>query len=541
MWKSLFFVIFVSGFFYPILISCSDDDALSELDARHVEVPHISDEMAKVRDYVPLYAVIAHRGSTYWAPEETEAAWRWAREMGVDYLESDLQSSKDGIVLANHDESLRRTTNIDDVYADSMPASRADFYRSFRNSDGSQHFSDEDIEAQCRRDKADFVPYCTSSYFYHELLTLDAGSWFNKACPQQARQSFSSDGGIHLYVSALQDQMAYARGKMLRRDANGERVLTYKIKDRYKNMTLGQIYSAEKKTVKCDDSSVTYSYAPKYMDFVEYDFAQAYVDDPQDKGNRPGIYIEFKKPSLNPEDMEVRVYNLLAENIWNIITSPPAEAPFYEDGKVNVGNTKGKVVMQTFSLDALNKAYQVFQGKVPMCYLLWKKNDSTAAKYETPSHYVEVIKEGRDNGAHIIGASISGAPNNYEELDSPWQAYLVRRSGMLNHPYTFDSVEQMEKYTGRDKTALPTEYDDLLNVKVPPTVNTIFSSPTSTTVLFDGIFTNRADMSLQFMIKNGYRCNANLPNPFDKGKVYDNSAAPSVVPDAEETLQRLGY
>ena len=541
MWKSLFFVIFVSGFFYPILISCSDDDALSELDARHIDVPHISDEMAKVRDYVPLYAVIAHRGSTYWAPEETEAAWRWAREMGVDYLESDLQSSKDGIVLANHDESLRRTTNIDDVYADSMPASRADFYRSFRNSDGSQHFSDEDIEVQCRRDKADFVPYCTSSYFYHELLTLDAGSWFNKACPQQARQSFSSDGGIHLYVSALQDQMAYARGKMLRRDANGERVLTYKIKDRYKNMTLGQIYSAEKKTVKCDYSSVTYSYAPKYMDFVEYDFAQAYVDDPQDKGNRPGIYIEFKKPSLNPEDMEVRVYNLLAENIWNIITSPPAEAPFYEDGKVNVGNTKGKVVMQTFSLDALNKAYQVFQGKVPMCYLLWKKNDSTAAKYETPSHYVEVIKEGRDNGAHIIGASISGAPNNYEELDSPWQAYLVRRSGMLNHPYTFDSVEQMEKYTGRDKTALPTEYDDLLNVKVPPTVNTIFSSPTSTTVLFDGIFTNRADMSLQFMIKNGYRCNANLPNPFDKGKVYDNSAAPSVVPDAEETLQRLGY
>ena len=99
----------------------------------------------------------------------------------------------------------------------------------------------------------------------------------------------------------------------------------------------------------------------------------------------------------------------------------------------------------------------------------------------------------------------------------------------------------MEKYTGRDKTALPTEYDDLLNVKVPPTVNTIFSSPTSTTVLFDGIFTNRADMSLQFMIKNGYRCNANLPNPFDKSKVYDNSAAPSVVPDAEETLQRLGY
>ena len=38
------------------------------------DVQTISEEMAVVRDYVPLYAVIAHRGSTYWAPEETESA-----------------------------------------------------------------------------------------------------------------------------------------------------------------------------------------------------------------------------------------------------------------------------------------------------------------------------------------------------------------------------------------------------------------------------------------------------------------------------------
>ena len=62
-----------------------------------VDVQTLSEKMAAVRDYVPLYAVIAHRGSTYWAPEETESAWRWAREMGADYLESDLQCSKDGV------------------------------------------------------------------------------------------------------------------------------------------------------------------------------------------------------------------------------------------------------------------------------------------------------------------------------------------------------------------------------------------------------------------------------------------------------------
>lgn len=56
---------------------------------------------------------MAHRGSTFWAPEETESAWRWAREMGVDYLESDLQCTKDGVILANHDDNLKRTTNIE--------------------------------------------------------------------------------------------------------------------------------------------------------------------------------------------------------------------------------------------------------------------------------------------------------------------------------------------------------------------------------------------------------------------------------------------
>lgn len=524
-----------------MLASCAEKQDFDENDAMHIEVAHISADMAKVRDYVPLYAVVAHRGTTYWAPEETEAAWRWAREMGADYLESDLQSSKDGVVLANHDESLERTTNIGDVYADHIPATRSDFYRSFRNADGTQHFSEDDIEAQCRRDEADFVAYRTKSYYYHELLALDAGSWFNAASPEQARPSFAAVGGTHLYVSALQDQMAYARGKMLKRDGNGERVLTYRIKDKYKDMTLAQIYNAEKKTVKCDNSGMAYSYAPEYMDFVEYDFANAYVDDPQDTGNRPGIYIEFKKPEVNPGDMEVRVYNLLDENGWNIVTKPEAGNAFYFGGKVNVGNTNGKVVMQTFSKDALAKVHDVFEGKVPMCYLLWKKNDPTGVKHETAEGYASIIKEGLDNGAHIIGPSISGEPNNYYNLNSPWQACLIRRSGMLNHPFTFDSEEQMTTYTGRSATDETGEYGKILNVTVPPTAHSVSTTAVSSQVRLDGLFTNLPGMSLRYLIENGYRCNANIPNPFHDGQVYDNSDASSVVPDAGETLQRLGY
>ena len=34
---------------------------------------------------------------------------------GADYLESDLQCTKDGVILANHDENLTRTTDIEAV------------------------------------------------------------------------------------------------------------------------------------------------------------------------------------------------------------------------------------------------------------------------------------------------------------------------------------------------------------------------------------------------------------------------------------------
>lgn len=50
-----------------------------KVDVDRVHVDELSPEMIKVRDYVPEYAVIAHRGSTFWTPEETESAYRWAK------------------------------------------------------------------------------------------------------------------------------------------------------------------------------------------------------------------------------------------------------------------------------------------------------------------------------------------------------------------------------------------------------------------------------------------------------------------------------
>ena len=57
----------------------------------------------------------------------------------------------------------------------------------------------------------------------------------------------------------------------------------------------------------------------------------------------------------------------------------------------------------------------------------------------------------------------------------------------------------------------------------------------------DGCFTNRADLSPQYMIDHGLRGRSDIPNPFHPGSTYDNSQVSRIVPDAVKTLERLGY
>jgi len=56
-----------------------------------------------VQEYMPDNAVIAHRGTIYWAPELTESAFRWARNTGADYMELDLHRTKDSVLVIMHD------------------------------------------------------------------------------------------------------------------------------------------------------------------------------------------------------------------------------------------------------------------------------------------------------------------------------------------------------------------------------------------------------------------------------------------------------
>lgn len=397
----------LGGLFLTVgLVSCEKDIPNRNDDeiAKELVIKTMSPEMMKVRDYAMQNAVIAHRGSTYWVPEETEAAFRWARNIGADYLEIDIQMTKDGVLLALHDDNLQRTTNIGNVFP----------YK-----------------------QDDFVYDLT----FNELMQLDAGSWFNNANPNQARASFAG-----LEITTLEDVIRIAEGKRIARNADGSRKYDY------------------------DQATAKYTFY--------------YEPDPADNGNRPGVYVETKEPWMFPT-VEKDLYNKLDELGWNVATKPMSDKEFFKGNKVNTGNTNGRIVLQTFSAYSLMKLEKLFQGKVPTCYLLWL-GDSFLKTSDSPRFYADAVNFAVEHRAHFTGPSIAGAPNNYDDLLKLWQADMTHRAGLKIHAYSFDSLEQMMKYYGlrfgADENGKP------------------LNRP-----LTDGMFTNRAEITINFYKEQGVR------------------------------------
>lgn len=87
--------------------------------------------------------VIAHRGDSRLAPEETLSAYEQAVDAGADVLEGDVQLTKDGEMVLLHDDDLTRTTNVEEVFPD-------------RES------------------------YAIGEFTLEEVTSLDAGSWFHE-------------------------------------------------------------------------------------------------------------------------------------------------------------------------------------------------------------------------------------------------------------------------------------------------------------------------------------------------------------------------
>ncbi|MCC7085673.1 MAG: glycerophosphodiester phosphodiesterase [Pirellulales bacterium] len=62
--------------------------------------------------------IIAHRGSSYLAPENTHAAIELAWQEGADAAEGDFRLTADGKIVSMHDDDLRRTAGINRRVAD---------------------------------------------------------------------------------------------------------------------------------------------------------------------------------------------------------------------------------------------------------------------------------------------------------------------------------------------------------------------------------------------------------------------------------------
>lgn len=93
---------------------------------------------------------IGHRGASGYAPEHTLASYDRAIALGADYIEQDLQLTKDGVLVAMHDATLDRTARGD--------------------------------ATNCKG------PVIAKTVA--QIKTCDIGTWFNEAYPQYARPEY---------------------------------------------------------------------------------------------------------------------------------------------------------------------------------------------------------------------------------------------------------------------------------------------------------------------------------------------------------------
>lgn len=59
--------------------------------------------------------VIGHRGASGYLPEHTLESYKLAIEQGADFIEPDLVSTKDGVLIARHEPNLIDTTNVSEI------------------------------------------------------------------------------------------------------------------------------------------------------------------------------------------------------------------------------------------------------------------------------------------------------------------------------------------------------------------------------------------------------------------------------------------
>ncbi|MGB3442966.1 MAG: glycerophosphodiester phosphodiesterase [Actinophytocola sp.] len=60
------------------------------------------------------FTIVGHRGASGYRPEHTLASYELAARMGADYIEPDLVTTKDGVLVARHEPEIGGTTDVAD-------------------------------------------------------------------------------------------------------------------------------------------------------------------------------------------------------------------------------------------------------------------------------------------------------------------------------------------------------------------------------------------------------------------------------------------
>ena len=85
----------------PFLTACNDDDDDSYI------------QPSPPSSYVePKIIIVGHRGASALRPEHTLAAYQKAIDDGADFIEPDLVATKDGYLVARHENEIGGTTNV---------------------------------------------------------------------------------------------------------------------------------------------------------------------------------------------------------------------------------------------------------------------------------------------------------------------------------------------------------------------------------------------------------------------------------------------
>lgn len=69
-----------------------------------------------------LPKVVGHRGAMAYAPENTLESFREAHRRGATWVEIDVKLTSDGVPIVMHDDSLKRTTGVDRLAAETPAA-----------------------------------------------------------------------------------------------------------------------------------------------------------------------------------------------------------------------------------------------------------------------------------------------------------------------------------------------------------------------------------------------------------------------------------